>query len=138
MASSTPSQTPRLKDGIAHVPLWGADGRVRAWALVDESSLPAVVTHRWRLGTGSNAITNVRGPSGEVRVLSMQRAVLGLPPSGTPKVGHRNSNPLDNRRSNLVLSKAGLARALEAAPEIRDLLLSREVERAMMSSEAAR
>lgn len=105
---------------------------------MDEASLPAVAPHRWRLGTGNNAITNVRGPMGGVQVLSLQRAVLGLPPSGGPKVGHRNGNPLDNRRCNLALSRAGLVRALEAAPEIGDLLLVREVERALLAAQVAR
>jgi hypothetical protein len=136
MATSTsatpiPSQSPNVIGDVAYVPLWSTAGQVRAWAMVDETSLPIIGRYRWRLGSGQNAVTDVRMPDGR-QVLTMQRALLGLPPTGQPTLLHRNGNPLDNRRSNLVLSKAGAARALDHAPDLAQLLVEREADRVLL------
>jgi hypothetical protein len=105
--------------------LRGRDGALRGRALVDADDFDEVARHRFHVHK-RQVVRNI-GP--EHRKLPLDRIVLGLPPGAEWSVRHVNGDPLDCRRSNLVLGKALLARALDEDPAVAVLATQRAVAR---------
>lgn len=81
------------------VPLWSIDGRIRAYAIVDEVDADLVMPYRWSLGGTGYAVHTVYGTNHSIY---MHREILGLFDGDDGRqVDHKNRNRLDNRRSNL-------------------------------------
>jgi hypothetical protein len=102
------------------VPIRDRNGSVIAEAIVDPEDHERISAHRWCLHHRGSPVRGVRR-NGRVEHLSMQRAVLGLPPYGGPRVLHRNGNQLDNRRANLTVSSSWLAARILSHPHLREV-----------------
>jgi hypothetical protein len=84
------------------------------YTLADEADCVRLAALQWRYQDGY-AVTMGRPPR-----IAMHRFLLGATP-GTV-VSHRNGDALDNRRDNLLLSSAAMARAVRTPASIRKLL----------------
>ena len=97
--------------GVYRVPLSGetAEGRE---ALIDADAVPLVQTRRWRFaesdaGRGGEVQTMI--PSEKIR---LHYVVMGISANAEEfHIGHRNDNPLDCRRANLVVRTLTVTRA---------------------------
>ena len=97
-----PYQDPQ-RPGAVRVPLWGR-GIERPEAQVDEADLLLVAGRRWYVSR-FDAADGARGSVGTSSVAGdaqLHHLVLGVPRSRDGCVGHRNGDPLDCRRANLV------------------------------------
>jgi hypothetical protein len=79
---------------MRRIPLRARDGRVRAYALVDDGDYEELSRHRWHLNTNGYAR---RAEYGRVtRRIYMHQQVMGL-----VGIDHADGNRLNNQRSNL-------------------------------------
>lgn len=88
--------------GVYRVPLSGETARGRE-ALIDADALPLVQTRRWRFAaaeTGRGGEVQTMIPSENIR---LHYVVMGITSDTEFHVGHRNDDPLDCRRANLVV-----------------------------------
>jgi hypothetical protein len=90
------------RPGVYRVPLSGETGAGRE-ALIDADAVPLVQTRRWRfapsdVGRGGEVQTMI--PSENIR---LHYVVMGITSDGECHIGHRNDDPLDCRRANLVV-----------------------------------
>jgi hypothetical protein len=90
------------RPGCYRVPLFGETAQGRE-ALIDADALPLVQTQRWRfaptdVGRGGEVQTMI--PSDNVR---LHYVVMGMTGEAEQHIGHRNDDPLDCRRENLVV-----------------------------------
>lgn len=88
--------------GVYRVPLSGETAQGRE-ALIDADAVPLVQTRRWRfaasdIGRGGEVQTMI--PSENIR---LHYVVMGLSSDKELHLGHRNDDPLDCRRENLVV-----------------------------------
>ncbi len=91
-----------LRPNVYRVPLSGATAQGRE-ALIDADAVPLVRTTRWRFaetdsGRGGEVQTMI--PSENIR---LHYVVLGITRDTQLHIGHRNDDPLDCRRANLVI-----------------------------------
>lgn len=91
-----------MNDAI-RIPLRGADGSVRDWALVDAEDFESLAEHRWRISNWGYAVRSVPQSRrrAEPSVVLMHRQIMGLQGGDRREVEHRNRDKLDNRRANL-------------------------------------
>lgn len=87
---------------VYRVPLSGETAQGRE-ALIDADAVPLVQTRRWRfaesdVGRGGEVQTMI--PSENIR---LHYVVMGITSDKESHVGHRNDDPLDCRRANLVV-----------------------------------
>ena len=87
-------------DGTARIPLRGANGSIRAYAVIDANDLSWVNQWRWCLNSTGYAVRRVKTPRG-ARLLRLHRALLELDFDDDIEVDHINRVKLDNRRNNL-------------------------------------
>jgi hypothetical protein len=90
------------RDGVYRVPLSGETARGRE-ALVDADAVLLVRTRRWRFAaaeTGRGGEVQTMIPSENIR---LHYVVMGISSDREFHVGHRNDDPLDCRRANLVV-----------------------------------
>jgi hypothetical protein len=89
--------------GVYRVPLSGDTSRGRE-ALIDADALPLVRTRRWRFApadTGRGGEVQTMNPAENIR---LHYVVMGVTGDATEfHIGHRNDDPLDCRRANLVV-----------------------------------
>jgi hypothetical protein len=90
------------RPGCFRVPLCGETAQGRE-ALIDAEAVPLVQTRRWRfsptaVGRGGEVQTMI--PSENVR---LHYVVMGMTGDAQLHIGHRNDDPLDCRRENLVV-----------------------------------
>jgi hypothetical protein len=88
--------------GVYRVPLSGevANGRE---ALIDADAVPLVQIHRWRFAeadTGRHGEVQTMVPSDNIR---LHYVVMGMTSDEQYQIAHRNDDPLDCRRENLVV-----------------------------------
>jgi hypothetical protein len=69
-------------------------GKVRGFALIDAEDHPLVAPYRWNRAGGYALATD-----GTI----MHRLIMGLRRGDPRQVHHKNENPLDNRKANLVV-----------------------------------
>jgi len=88
---------------MVKIPLYGQDGTVRDYVLVDDADAEFVMRFRWHKDNCGYARRHETGKGRRERraALMMHREILGLAPGRYPNVDHRNGNRLDNRRQNL-------------------------------------
>jgi hypothetical protein len=96
---------PDPKDpGIVRVPIMSWS-KTRFEAIIDAADLPLIEQKRWNWmprSDGEDAVVVVSAPAGEQ--IPMRQIILGLRRKGRQsKISHRNGNPLDCRRENLVV-----------------------------------
>lgn len=84
----------------ARVPLYGRDGSIRAYAIIDAADAEWVSQWRWHLNDGYARRTEWI-PGGRFRAFKLHRELLGLTPDDAAEVDHINRDTLDNRRANL-------------------------------------
>lgn len=78
-------------------------GEIVAYALVSDEDAERVSAARWSM----NGADRPYGCPPGSRTTAMHRFICGLTPGGGSHVHHKNGDPLDNRRANLlVLSSA--------------------------------
>ncbi len=90
------------RPGVYRVPLSGETAKRRE-ALIDADVAPMVQTKRWRFAaaeTGRGGEVQTMIPSENIR---LHYVVLGISSDKELHVGHRNDDPLDCRRENLVV-----------------------------------
>jgi hypothetical protein len=90
------------RPGVYRVPLSGETAAGRE-ALVDSDAVPLVRTRRWRFAasdTGRGGEVQTMIPSENVR---LHYVVMGIASDQGYHIGHRNDDPLDCRRANLVV-----------------------------------
>jgi hypothetical protein len=98
-----------LRPGCYRVPLCGETAQGRE-ALIDADAVPLVQTRRWRFAaadTGRGGEVQTMIPSENIR---LHYVVMGITCDEEWHLGHRNDDPLDCRKDNLVvrtLSDAG-------------------------------
>jgi len=103
---------PYVDGDVGYVPLRNRAGDIVATAIVDAEDLSRVTTHRWAYGQQTGQVIRTVGKNGPS--LTLGRAVLGLPPSGAPRIRHIDANPLNNRKGNLRVSAKWLHKQLMA------------------------
>lgn len=79
---------------MRRIPLHARDGRVRAYALVDDEDYALVSSTAWSLEEAKGIAAGWRNG----KKIKMHRLILGEPPC---QVDHINHDKLDNRRQNL-------------------------------------
>jgi len=90
------------RPGVYRLPLSGATAKGRE-ALIDADAVPLVQTRRWRFSAADS------GRGGEVQTMNpgenvrLHYVVMGIAGENEYHVGHRNDDPLDCRRANLVV-----------------------------------
>lgn len=107
LAARRARPTPEFNDEglIARIPLYGADGAIRAYALVDAADAEWVSQWRWNFSDGY--ATSIEIQNGKRLYLRMHRLILGLK-HGEPFDGeHKNRIRTDCRRSNLRIVPKG-------------------------------
>jgi hypothetical protein len=90
------------RPGVYRVPLSGETAHGRE-ALIDADALPLVQSRRWRFAasdTGRGGEVQTMIPSENIR---LHYVVMGITSDKEFHVGHRNDDPLDCRRANLVV-----------------------------------
>ena len=91
------------RPGVYRIPLSGKTSHGRE-ALIDADAVPLVQTRRWRFAptaTGRGGEVQTMNPAENIR---LHYVVMGLSPSDNEyHLGHRNDDPLDCRRANLVV-----------------------------------
>ncbi len=90
------------RPGVYRVPLSGETAQGRE-ALIDEDAVPLVQTMRWRFApsdTGRGGEVQTMNPTENIR---LHYVVIGVASDKELHVGHRNDDPLDCRRENLVV-----------------------------------
>jgi hypothetical protein len=91
------------RPGCIRVPLW-TRGIERREAVIDAADLSIVAGKRWYLSAFDDG--DPRGHVGTSSVAgdrALHHLILGVTPTKDMCVGHRNGDPLDCRRANLVL-----------------------------------
>ncbi len=101
------------------IPIHAENGVVVDEATIDEVDGMVVSACRWRLNRRGHPVTEIRVDERKFSI-TMGRFVAGVAPGG-PYVRHRNGDPLDNRRENLVLSKEWLGRTVAADSTLSEL-----------------
>lgn len=97
-----PYPDPR-RPGVYRVPLCGKTSQGRE-ALIDADALPLVQTRRWRFApsdVGRGGEVQTMNPAENIRLHYVVMRVTG--DGGEFRIGHRNDDPLDCRRANLVV-----------------------------------
>lgn len=90
------------------IPLRAADGSVRAYARVDAADFDALNRWRWHLTNKGYAARKTRNRRAGTQTRHfMHRQLLGLAANDRREGDHKNGNRLDNRRSNLRISRDG-------------------------------
>lgn len=85
---------------MREIALRARDGRVRAYALVDDADFEWLSRWRWFIATRTGYVVRSCG-------VYMHRLILGLE-TGDPRQGeHEDRNPLNNQRSNLRIAERG-------------------------------
>lgn len=85
-------------------PLKRRDGSIRAWANIDAADWPEVSRHRWHLANSGYVRRNAYPtPGGNPVSVQLHRQLAGLVPGDGLEVDHRDGDPLNNRRSNLLV-----------------------------------
>jgi hypothetical protein len=90
------------RPGVFRVPLSGETSQARE-ALIDADALPLIQTKRWRFApcdTGRGGEVQTMNPADNIR---LHYVVMGMTSDQEHHIGHRNDDPLDCRRENLVL-----------------------------------
>jgi hypothetical protein len=92
-----------LRHAARGVPLWGRDGVVRAFTMVDADDYPLVSLNRWfRLSAGAPyAVRYEGGRPPKRRAVWLHRLLGGLRQGDPRQVDHINRDKLDNRKANL-------------------------------------
>jgi hypothetical protein len=98
------------------IPIRNNAGEIVATALVDEADYPAVSRFKWQVNRRTGTDRRTAWVGGRPTNVQMHREIVGSTANDGTVVRHRNRNPLDNRRHNLlVLSDPNTrARALAA------------------------
>jgi len=81
------------------LPILGANGRIRAYALIDLADVERFAAVRWSYSHGY--VVRLEREAGMSRSFRLHREVLGLDPADRREPDHINGDPLDNRRCNL-------------------------------------
>jgi hypothetical protein len=113
---------PYTDGNLGRIPLFDQYGQLRGWTLVDADVLDWASQWRWHLTPEGYAVRQVgprlvNGKDGRTK-LPLHRAILGLPPTGEPRIRFINGIPLDARKSNLEVSPAWVVKQLRRHPEI--------------------
>ena len=91
------------RPSVYRVPLSGKASKRRE-ALIDADALPLIQTRRWRFAetdTGRGGEVQTMNPSENIR---LHYVVMGITAGNNEfHIGHRNDDPLDCRRANLVV-----------------------------------
>lgn len=93
-------------EGIALIPLCGADGTIKAYATVDMNDAEWAGQWPWHLANTGYATRTERAGNQKQAVL-LHRELLGLVPGDGLEGDHINRDRLDNRRGNLRRSTKG-------------------------------
>jgi hypothetical protein len=104
-------------ESVAFIPLFGVDGEGR-FVLVDAEAAPGIIQEHgidWCLNQngqgqeyvrkGGKAFAKVAGQKTKQPTVTLARLICGA--TGRQRVGYRNGNRLDLRRSNLAIEGAG-------------------------------
>jgi hypothetical protein len=83
-----------IKDSVCEISLRDNVGHFLTVALIDTDDVFIANSHKWCLSNGY-AKSTING-----KVVALHHVIIGVIPSGM-EVDHRNTNTLDNRRSNL-------------------------------------
>lgn len=96
-------------DGLtAQIPLYGHDGSIRAYTVIDAADVPLVSQWCWNLASGY--ASRYVGDETSSRFVYLHRQLLGLTEGDRAIGDHINRDKLDNRRKNLrAITAAGNA-----------------------------
>ena len=85
-------------DTAIQIPLWGRDGQILGWAIIDSSDAPEIAPHRWCKSFHGYVVRRTNKENG-LKLVRLHRVLIQ--PSKSELVDHIDGNPLNNRRSNL-------------------------------------
>ena len=85
------------------IPLWGRDGQIRAWAIVDDEDAEAVNRYRWNLASTGRPVRHVaKADRKEAESASQYMSNFIMGPQEDGKwVQYVSKDRLDHRRKNL-------------------------------------
>ena len=90
------------------VPLYGRDGKVRGFTLIDLADYEWAMERRWCLMGGHAgrfyAGRSLPMPNGKRGTIVLHRDLLNVPTGDPREVDHINNDGLDNRRANLEIT----------------------------------